>query len=151
MASRQGSVRIGPVSILVLIIVLCLAVMAVLTVTTSEAEESITTRQRDATTALYANEAAAQEFLADLDSRLALARSANTSVETALALLDIPEGWTYEDGVLTVAFVQDNGRRLDIELAIPSTAGYEIMAWRATTEWSEEDPDKVFWSAPQDQ
>lgn len=151
MASRQGSVRIGPVSILVLIIVLCLAVMAVLTVTTSEAEESITTRQRDATTALYANEAAAQEFLADLDSRLALARSANTSVETALALLDIPEGWAYEDGVLTVAFVQDNGRRLDIELAIPSTAGYEIMAWRATTEWSEEDPDKVFWSAPQDQ
>lgn len=151
MASRQGSVRIGPVSILVLIIVLCLAVMAVLTVTTSEAEESITTRQRDATTALYANEAAAQEFLADLDSRLALARFANTSVETALALLDIPEGWTYEDGVLTVAFVQDNGRRLDIELAIPSTAGYEIMAWRATTEWSEEDPDKVFWSAPQDQ
>lgn len=151
MASRQGSVRIGPVSILVLIIVLCLAVMAVLTVTTSEAEESITTRQRDATTALYANEAAAQEFLADLDSRLALARSANTSVETALALLDIPEGWIYEDGVLTVAFVQDNGRRLDIELAIPSTAGYEIMAWRATTEWSEEDPDKVFWSAPQDQ
>lgn len=150
MASRQGSVRIGPVSVLVLIIILCLAVMAVLTVTTSEAEESITTRQRDATTALYANEAAAQEFLADLDSRLALARSANTSVESALALLDLPEGWTYENGVLSVAFVQDNGRRLDVELALPSTAGYEIMAWRATTEWSEEDPDKVFWSAPQD-
>lgn len=151
MASRQGSVRIGPVSILVLIIILCLAVMAVLTVTTSEAEESITTRQEESIATMYANEAEAQTFLADLDSMLALARSVNTSVETALALLDLPEGWTYENGVLSLAFVQDNGRRLDIELALPSTAGYEIMAWRATTEWSEEDPDKVFWSAPQDQ
>lgn len=151
MASRQGSVRIGPVSILVLIIILCLAVIAVLTVTTSEAEESITTRQEKSIATMYANEAEAQTFLADLDSMLALVRSVNTSVETALALLDLPEGWTYENGVLSLAFVQDNGRRLDIELALPSTAGYEIMAWRATTEWSEEDPDKVFWSAPQDQ
>lgn len=151
MTGRQGAVRIGPVSILVVIIVLCLAVMAVLTVTTSEAEESITTRQEESVTALYANEAQAQEFLADLDGMLALARDANTSVETALSLLDLPEEWSYENGVLSVAFVQDNGRRLDVELSIPSTAGYEIMAWRATTEWSEEDPDKVFWSAPQDQ
>ena len=36
--AKQGSVRIGPVSILVLIIILCLAVMAVLTLITSEAE-----------------------------------------------------------------------------------------------------------------
>lgn len=150
MASKQGSVRIGPVSILVLIIVLCLAVMAVLTVTTSEAEESITTRQRDATTALYANETEAQAFLADLDEALARARQSNGSVQSALATLELPEGSSYENGMLSVSFVQDNGRTLDIELAIPSTASYEIMAWRATTEWNEEDPDKIFWSAPQD-
>lgn len=150
MASKQGSVRIGPVSILVLIIVLCLAVMAVLTVTTSEAEESITTRQRDATTALYANETEAQVFLADLDEALAQARQSNGSVQSALATLELPEGSSYENGMLSVSFVQDNGRTLDIELAIPSTASYEIMAWRAMTEWNEEDPDKIFWSAPQD-
>jgi hypothetical protein len=150
MAGRQGSVRIGPVSILVLIIILCLAVMAVLAITTSEAEESITTRQQDATTALYANETQAQVFLADLDEALAQARAANESVQSALASLELPEGATYENGVLTASFVQDSGRRLDIELSIPNTASYEIMAWRATTEWNEEDPDKIFWSAPQD-
>ena len=57
--AKQGSVRIGPVSILVLIIILCLAVMAVLTLITSEAEESITVRQEESTTAFYANEAEA--------------------------------------------------------------------------------------------
>ena len=69
--ARQGSVRIGPVSILVLIIILCLAVMAVLTLVTAEAEESITVRQEESTTAFYANEAEAQEYLARLDGLLA--------------------------------------------------------------------------------
>ena len=145
--ARQGSVRIGPVSILVLVIILCLAVMAALTVTTSEAEESITTRQEESITALYANEAEAQIFLAQLDEALAQARGARTSVQAALSTLDLPEGTVYEDGVLTTAFVQENGRRLDIELSIPTTASYEIMSWRATTEWNEEDPDLIFWSA----
>lgn len=148
MASRQGAVRIGPVSILVVIIILCLAVMAVLALVTAEAEESITTRQEESTTALYANEARAQEFLAQLDEALAQARSTNGSVRAALDSLDLPEGAVYENNELRLAFVAENGRRLDVELAIPSTASYEILAWRATTEWNEEDPDKIFWSAP---
>lgn len=146
--ARQGSVRIGPVSILVLIIILCLAVMAVLTLITAEAEESITARQEESVTALYANEAEAQTFLAQLDKALAQARSSNASVQAALGTLALPEDTVYENGILKVAFVQDDGRRLDIELSMPNTAGYEIMAWRASTEWNEEDPDKIFWSAP---
>lgn len=82
--AKQGSVRIGPVSILVLIIILCLAVMAVLTLITSEAEESITVRQEESTTAFYANEAEAQEYLARLDGLLARANSAH-----ALSLIHI--------------------------------------------------------------
>ena len=126
--AKQGSVRIGPVSILVLIIILCLAVMAVLTLITSEA----------------------QEYLARLDGLLARANSAHANVLSAIEVSDAPDGYTYEDGVLSISFVQENGRRLDIELSIPSTAGYEIMSWRASTEWNEEDPDKIFWSAPKE-
>lgn len=148
MASRQGAVRIGPVSILVVIIILCLAVMAVLTLVTAEAEESITARQEESTTALYENEARAQEFLAQLDDALAQAQAADTSVRSALDQLSLPDGAVYEDGELSVSFVAENGRRLDVELSIPSTASYEILTWRATTEWNEEDPDKILWSAP---
>ena len=132
--ARQGSVRIGPVSILVLIIILCLAVMAV--------------RQEESTTAFYANEAEAQEYLARLDGLLARANGAHANVLSAIEVSDAPDGYTYENGVLSISFEQDNGRRLDIELSIPTTAGYEIISWRASTEWNEEDPDKIFWSAP---
>ena len=146
--ARQGSVRIGPVSILVLIIILCLAVMAVLTLVTAEAEEAITVRQEESTMAFYANEAEAQEYLARLDGLLARAHGAQANVLSAIEVSDAPDGYTYENGILSISFEQENGRRLDIELSIPTTAGYEIIAWRASTEWSEEDPDKVFWSAP---
>lgn len=146
MAQKQGSIRIGPVTILVLIIVLCLSVMAVLSLATAHAESSITKRQVESTTALYENEIEGQTFLAELDGALAHARATNASVESALATLDLPADTTYENGVFTTSFEQPNGRRLDIQLAIPSADSYGIVYWRATTEWSDEDPDQVFWS-----
>ena len=85
-----------------------------------------------------------------MDGLLARANSAHANVLSAIEVSDAPDGYTYEDGVLSISFVQENGRRLDIELSIPSTAGYEIMSWRASTEWNEEDPDKIFWSAPKE-
>lgn len=145
--ARQGSVRIGPVSILVLIIVLCLAVMAVLAFTTSEAEKSITNRQVESTTELYVNEKEAQTFLADLDEALASARARNAGVQAALDMVKKPADWSYENGVFKATFEQDGGRLLYVELSMPTTATYEIMAWRATTKWDENDPDVVFWSS----
>ena len=50
MAKPHGSVRIGPISLFTLIIVLCLAVLTVLSVTTSLAELSTTERQAATTT-----------------------------------------------------------------------------------------------------
>lgn len=142
MAGRQGSVRNGPVSILVLVIVLCLAVMAVLALTTSMAEKSITERQAASTSEMYANELEGQTLLAHLDAALKRA----PTVSAALNSLDLPEGWTYENGIFEVMFEQPGGRQLSIELSIPSTSSYEIISWRTSTEWNEDDPDIVFWS-----
>lgn len=50
MAKPHGSVRIGPISLFTLIIILCLAVLAVLSLTTARAELSITERQAATTT-----------------------------------------------------------------------------------------------------
>lgn len=142
MTGRQGAVRMGPVSILVLTIMLCLAVMAVLALTTAQAEESITQRQEESTVEMYQNELEGQMFLARLDAALA----SSPSVASALASLDLPEGSTFENNVLAVSFMQPGGRRLDIKLAIPNKSAYQVIAWQASTEWNEEDPDMVFWS-----
>lgn len=70
MAKTHGSVRIGPISLLTLVIVLCLAVMAVLTIATAQASSNLTQRQANATTTLYGDEVAGQSFVAALDSFL---------------------------------------------------------------------------------
>lgn len=71
MAKPHGSVRIGPISLFTLIIVLCLAVLTVLSVTTSLAELSTTERQAATTTETYQLEAVGQQFVADVDAALA--------------------------------------------------------------------------------
>ena len=71
MAKPHGSVRIGPISLFTLIIVLCLAVLTVLSVTTSLAELSTTERQAATTTETYQLETAGQQFVADVDAALA--------------------------------------------------------------------------------
>lgn len=75
MSKSHGSVRMGPISIFTLLIVLCLAVMAVLSISTSQATYVLAQRQANATVALYANEAAAQDLVAHVDQTLAQARA----------------------------------------------------------------------------
>ena len=60
----RGSVRIGPISLFALVIILCLAVMAVLSVTTAQATYAAAERQASFTTDTYANERAGQELVA---------------------------------------------------------------------------------------
>lgn len=83
MAKGQGSVRMGPISLFTLVIVLCLAVMAVLTVTTAEASRALMNRQAAATAEIYIDEVAAQAFVASLDSSLLEYREAHTDAADA--------------------------------------------------------------------
>lgn len=70
MAKPHGSVRIGPISLFTLIIILCLSVLAVLSLTTARAELSITERQAATTTETYQLEQAGQRFLSEVDGAL---------------------------------------------------------------------------------
>ena len=71
MAKPHGSVRSGPISLFTLSIVLCLAVLTVLSVTTSLAELSTTERQAATTTETYQPEFVGQQSVADVDAALA--------------------------------------------------------------------------------
>lgn len=83
MARPHGSVRIGPISLFTLIIILCLAVLAVLSITTARAELSITERQAATTTETYQLEVQGQEFVAAVDGALAFGGEA--ALEAVLA------------------------------------------------------------------
>lgn len=86
MAKSRGSVRMGPISLLTLIITLGLAVMAVLAVTTAQAGHALVERQAAATDQTYAVETAGQEFTAALDEVLLPVRDqGRDAVEAAVA------------------------------------------------------------------
>ncbi|MEC4184223.1 hypothetical protein VJ918_05305 [Adlercreutzia sp. R21] len=70
MAKPHGSVRIGPIGLFTLIIILCLVVLSVLSLTTARAELSVTERQAATTTETYQLETAAQTFVAEVDGAL---------------------------------------------------------------------------------
>lgn len=70
MNSTNGSVRIGPISLFTLVIILCLAVMAVLSATTAQATYSAAEKQALFTNDTYQNEQAAQSAVAVIDAAL---------------------------------------------------------------------------------
>ena len=72
----------GPISLFALVVALCLAVMAVLAVTTARASGSLAERQAAFTADDYANEAVAQELLARV--RVAADEGGAGAVETRL-------------------------------------------------------------------
>ena len=63
--------RIGSISVFALVVIICLAVLAVLAFSTANASLLMSERQATATSELYLDERAAQEFVAGIDDVLA--------------------------------------------------------------------------------
>jgi hypothetical protein len=144
--SRVNKVRIGPISIITLIAVLCMAVLGILTISTANATYTISNRQADATAYMYRNETAAQQFVAELDDSLARVRRAGGTQEEAelavnLALDDIASDArkaadgevsvvaSLDDNRVTAEFICANTRMLNIAITIRDDATYRIEKW----------------------
>ena len=84
--SREENVRIGPVSVFTLIIIICLAVLAVLTISTANASLVLSQRQAVAAQELYLDETAAQAFIAEVDDRLTPLRAGGSA--NAMSVLE---------------------------------------------------------------
>lgn len=149
MPSRDDGVRMGSVSLITLVIALCLAVLAVLAVTTARASTALAERQASFVTDDYANEAAAQEVLARV--RAAAAEGGVGAVEARLEdlLATTGEGGPAVTGKvdgssLDVHVESGSGRCLDAVLVISGNE-VSVASWKATTLWDEDTGD-VLWT-----
>lgn len=88
MDNSRGSVRIGPISLFVLIIVLCLAVLAVLSLQTARAELAVAQRQALMTQDVYVNEKEGQEFISQIDAILAWGRNGSAKSEEVIQAVE---------------------------------------------------------------
>lgn len=148
MSGAKGSVRIGPISLFTLTIILCLAVLAVLAVTTAQATYAAAEKQASFTTDTYTNEAAAQQFVADVDTALAPVRASGGGLSAALDAVEgvLPDEAQLEDSTVHATFTTESGRTLDISLTIRADATYDIDSWKATTQWTESGSGTTLWS-----
>ena len=144
----RGSVRIGPISLFALVIILCLAVMAVLSVTTAQATYAAAERQASFTADTYANERAGQEFAADIDAALAPVRAAGGGLAEALAAVRaaLPADAELDGSTVKAEFTSDSGRALAVVLQIHADATYSVASWKATTLWTESGAGETLWS-----
>ena len=148
--SREENVRIGPVSVFTLIIIICLAVLAVLTISTANAQ-----RQAVAAQELYLDETAAQTFLAEIDDRLAPLREGGNADAMSLLEADlVPMRNAAQDAAggqvevvtnvsgqqVRAEFSCANGRTLKIAVTVLPDGTYRIDKWKMTAVVNEEQP-----------
>ncbi len=113
---EPNRVRIGSISIFALMIVICLAVLAVLAFSTASASLTMAQRQATATTELYLDEVAAQEFLANVDALLADQRAPGVAQEDEPAVELARNEWgnvAYDENGLVVVVEKEAGGKAD--------------------------------------
>lgn len=150
--SRDHTARIGPISLFALVVIICMATLAVLAVSTAHSSLVLSQRQAAATQELYLDETAAQTFVAELDEVLAGnagAGGASALEPQLVALRDKAQAAT--DGrVEVVARIDGNnvhaefscagGRTLKVSLSIQPDGSWRIDRWRMTAVVNEEQP-----------
>ena len=173
MAREKGSVRIGPVSVFALVVILGLAVLAVLSAATAQASHAEAQAQADFTRSSYVNDAAAARALADIDAALAdaaLTQEAAAAdadgrgdasaydIDAAMSAVSavLPQGQvadrcaaeSFVDGTaVRMTFSTEDGRTLDVELAVRDDLTYSLERWVVTTAWNQEPEETKLWQS----
>ena len=146
-STRRGateSLRMGPVALFTLVAVICLAVLAVLALSTGQSTLSLAQRRASATTQTYRDETAAQTWLAELDERVQAA-DGKVDDDAIQAATDAAYGTDTTDvGSLNITTSRDgdavlasfdvgNGRQLDIRIRYDGEGTLHVEQWRITS------------------
>lgn len=144
----KGSVRIGPISLFSLIILLSLAVMAVLAITTAQATNASAEKQALFTSDSYENEVAAQEFVASVDTELAAVKNDGGTRSEALGRLGsiLPEAATIDGDSIHAEFSQASGRTLKVSLMITNSLSCQITEWKTVTNVDNREEQPELWN-----
>lgn len=156
----QGStpehVRIGSISVFALVVIICLAVLAVLSLSTANASLTMSQRQADALAQQYLGERAAQEFMAGLDDELSEGSGVNMdAIELSLDDLcakaqnaargRVQANAQVTGDKVTAEFTCDSGRVLTVEVTVRDDGTCRIDKWEMSAVQNEEPPEGQFY------
>lgn len=135
----ETPVRIGSITILTLLIIICLATLGVLTLSTAQANGAAAEKQSESVQALYDNESSAQSFVADVDALLVKQKAAGAEKTAAMKAVSSAYGKdvTVGSDTITRKFTSEN-RTLTVKLQVKNNLSYQITEWSTTTESTNE-------------
>lgn len=130
--SNETVIRMGPITVIALLIVIALATLGVLSLTTARASNVAASKQDASIQALYENERAAQEFLAEVDAALVPAR--NNVLDAKGAVKTIRQAGLLADAevdgtTISKSFTNDV-RKLNVILVIRDDLNYQVISWK---------------------
>ena len=129
---RETPVRLGPLSLLLAVISICLAVLAVLNMTTASADLRLAERYAQTVTARYALEKQGQEALLEL--------SGTESADWQSM------GWEQEADGIYQKRLENDGAFLQIRIAEQENGKAVVLTWKQEKEWEEDDRVENLWS-----
>lgn len=150
MARRNDStVRIGSITIFALVIVLCIAVMGMLSVSTGRAALAASEKQAMYTSEIYQNEEEAWKLISKIDEALYDYRL-NGWWSKSMVLQNVSEVWedmdevTWEDDEIDAVFTSENGKTLTVKMTVTNNLNLQIDEWKVSTD-RETDNGDVLW------
>ena len=148
---REGGAGLGAAAIFALVIIVCMAVLAVLTIATAHSSLVLAQRQAVSTQEVYRTEAAGQDFVSRVDAVLvthpedpvaaveAALPGICSATQTATRGSVAVEARAQEDAVFA-EITGEGGRNLKLTLVILPDGTYRVDAWRMTAVVHEEEP-----------
>ena len=145
--TSEPGIRPGPMSLLVLTLVVCLSVLCCLALATAAASNHRAEVQTSIMVDSYANELEAQELLSHASE---LCASSGAQGLAALAQ-QASQLWpdctaSYEEGRFQAYFAQPSGRSLTVQLSVSPEGQLKIESWCAGMQW--EEPSGQWWPGP---
>lgn len=130
---RRKPMRLGVLAVLLLVISVCLATLAVLTISTSQADLRLAERYADTTRQQYQREQAGQTFL----------REAEQALEAGVPL-DTLDGVTESEGVYEKTISLGNAA-LHVGIRPEETGGLTVVRWETDAQWVPREPARRLW------
>lgn len=136
----ENPIKLGSMTLLLTIVLLCMAILAVLTLSTAHADLALAQKYADRLQQVYALDATGQQLLAQIDRAL----QQGATQQELLQLL--PQDAVLQDDQITLQLADESGQTLTVALQLTAT-GTKIVQWEPAVQWSPEERLQGLWGA----
>lgn len=134
---KNEPVRLGWLSILLVVVILCMAIFGVLSLSTARADLRLAKMQAEQVEARYLQESEGEQWIADMTQRFG-GKPVNEGVS-------VPEGTSLANSTLSTVIEDEEGHTLSIEIDVSVPAPYPVLVWKHGSVWTADDGMSGIW------